>query len=35
MSQSVKTDSTDEKALLKGLALNDRKSVETIYKLYL
>jgi len=34
MVQSVKTDSTDEKALLKGLALNDRKSVETIYKLY-
>jgi RNA polymerase sigma factor (sigma-70 family) len=34
MSQSVKTDSTDEKALLKGLALNDRKSVETIYKLF-
>jgi RNA polymerase sigma factor (sigma-70 family) len=30
----VKTDSTDEKALLKGLALNDRKSVETIYKLF-
>ncbi|AEW00684.1 RNA polymerase subunit sigma-70 [Niastella koreensis] len=30
----MKTDSTDEKALLKGLALNDRKSVETIYKLY-
>jgi RNA polymerase sigma factor (sigma-70 family) len=34
MVQSVKTDSTDEKALLKGLALNDRKSVETIYKLF-
>lgn len=34
MVQSVKIDSTDEKALLKGLALNDRKSVETIYKLY-
>lgn len=34
MSQSVKTDSTDEKALLKGLAQNDRKSVETIYKLF-
>jgi RNA polymerase sigma factor (sigma-70 family) len=32
MVQSVKTDSTDEKALLKGLAINDRKSVETIYK---
>ncbi|THU40023.1 sigma-70 family RNA polymerase sigma factor [Niastella caeni] len=30
----MKTDSTDEKALLKGLALNDRKSVETIYKLF-
>jgi RNA polymerase sigma factor (sigma-70 family) len=30
----VKIDSTDEKALLKGLALNDRKSVETIYKLF-
>jgi RNA polymerase sigma factor (sigma-70 family) len=30
----VKTDFTDEKALLKGLALNDRKSVETIYKLF-
>jgi RNA polymerase sigma factor (sigma-70 family) len=30
----VKTDSTDEKALLKGLALNDRKSVETIYKMF-
>lgn len=30
----MKTDSTDEKALLKGLALNDRNSVETIYKLY-
>jgi RNA polymerase sigma factor (sigma-70 family) len=34
MVQSVKTDSTDEKALLKGLAINDRKSVETIYKLF-
>lgn len=34
MVQSVKTDSTDEKALLKGLALNDRKSVETVYKLF-
>lgn len=34
MVQSVKTDSTDEKALLKGLAVNDRKSVETIYKLF-
>lgn len=34
MVQSVKTDSTDEKALLKGLALNDRKSIETIYKLF-
>jgi len=34
MVHSVKTDSTDEKALLKGLALNDRKSVETIYKLF-
>jgi RNA polymerase sigma factor (sigma-70 family) len=34
MVQSVKIDSTDEKALLKGLALNDKKSVETIYKLY-
>jgi RNA polymerase sigma factor (sigma-70 family) len=34
MVQSVKTDSTDEKALLKGLALNDHKSVETIYKLF-
>src|SRR5687768_5813820 len=34
MVQSVKTDFTDEKALLKGLALNDRKSVETIYKLF-
>jgi RNA polymerase sigma factor (sigma-70 family) len=33
-SSSVKTDSTDEKALLKGLAQNDRKSVETIYKLF-
>src|SRR6266508_1402656 len=31
---SVKTDSTDEKTLLKGLAQNDRKSVETIYKQY-
>ena len=31
---SVKTDSTDEKALLKGLAQNDRKAVETIYKQY-
>ena len=30
----MKIDSTDEKALLKGLARNDRKSVETIYKLY-
>jgi RNA polymerase sigma factor (sigma-70 family) len=34
MVQSVKTDSTDEKALLKGLAINDRKSIETIYKLF-
>ena len=34
MVQSVKTDSTDEKALLKGLAINDRRSVETIYKLF-
>lgn len=34
MVQSVKTDSTDEKALLKGLAQNDRKSIETIYKLF-
>ena len=34
MVQSVKTDSTDEKALLKGLAVNDRKSVETVYKLF-
>ena len=34
MVQSVKTDSTDEKALLKGLAKNDRKSVESIYKLF-
>jgi RNA polymerase sigma factor (sigma-70 family) len=30
----VKTDSLDEKALLKGLAKDDRRSVETIYKLY-
>ena len=30
----MKTDSQDEKALLKGLAKDDRKSVETIYKLY-
>jgi RNA polymerase sigma factor (sigma-70 family) len=30
----VKIDSTDEKALLKGLAKDDRKSVETIYKLF-
>lgn len=34
MVQSVKTDSTDEKALLKGLAVNDRRSVETIYKMF-
>lgn len=30
----MKTESTDETALLKGLAKNDRKSVETIYKQY-
>ena len=30
----MKTDSTDEKALLKGLAQNDRKCIETIYKQY-
>jgi RNA polymerase sigma factor (sigma-70 family) len=30
----VKIDSTEEIALLKGLAQNDRKSVETIYKQY-